>query len=135
MAVFVITDASVTINAVDLSGKVRKATLKISADDQDMTAMGATWQAVLGGIKKGTLSLEFNQDYAAAQVDATLWAAFGLVTTCTIKATSGANSATNPQFSGPMLLKDYTPIDGSTGDAATANADLVIAGALSRLVV
>jgi len=133
MAVFVITDAAVTINGVDLSGKVRKATLKVSADDQDSTAMGATWQSVLGGLKKGSLALEFNQDFAAAQVDATLWAAFGLVTTCTIKATSGANSTTNPQFSGPMLLKDYSPIDGSVGDMGTSSADLMIAGAMTRL--
>lgn len=133
MAEFVLTDASVTVNAVDLSGKVRKATVKTSADDQDATAMGATWKARRGGLKDSTVSLEFNQDFAAANVDATLWAALGTNVTVVVKPTSGALSATNPGFSGSMLLKEYSPIDGEVGSMATAGAEFVGAGTLSRL--
>lgn len=133
MAVFVLLDAAVTINAVDLSGKVRKATLKTSADDQDSTAMGATYHARAGGLKDWTLELEFNSDFAAAQVDATLWPLLGATSTVTAKATSAANSATNPQYSGTALLKEYSPIDGSVGDMATATASFAGAGTLSRL--
>ena len=40
MATFVFTDASVTINSVDLSDHVRSVTLDLSAEEQDDTAMG-----------------------------------------------------------------------------------------------
>lgn len=133
MAVFVLTDAAVTINSVDLSGKVRKATLKTSAEDKDSTAMGATYKARAGGLKDWELTLEFNSDFAAAQVDATLWPLLGTNSTVTAKATSAANSATNPQYSGSALLKEYSPIDGAVGDMATATASFAGAGTLSRL--
>lgn len=133
MAVFVLTDAAVTINAVNLSGYVRKATLKTSAEDKDSTAMGATYKARAGGLKDWELTLEFNSDFAASQVDATLWPLLGATSTVTAKATSAANSATNPQFSGSALLKEYSPIDGAVGDMATATASFAGAGTLSRL--
>lgn len=134
MAVFVLLDAAVTVNSVNLSGLVRKATLKIMADEQDSTAMGATYHARLGGLKDWSLDLEFNQDFAASQVDATLSPLSGTVTTVTVKPTSAANSATNPQYSGLALLQEYTPIDGSVGDLAIAPVSFKGAGTLSRLV-
>lgn len=133
MAVFVLIDAAVTINSVDLSGKVRKVTLKTEVDDQDSTAMGATYKARLGGLKDWSMEIEFNQDFAASQIDATLWPLLGATTTVTAKATSASNSATNPQYSGTALLKEYTGIDGAVGDMAMAKASFVGAGTLSRL--
>ena len=68
MATFVFTDASVTINSVDLSDHVRSVTLDITAEEQDDTAMGATFRSRKGGLKEGSLSLEFNSDFAAAGI-------------------------------------------------------------------
>lgn len=133
MAEFVLTDASVTVNAVNLSGMVRKATVKAMADEQDSTAMGAQYKGRKGGLKDSTVSLEFNQNFDAASVDATLWAALGTVVTVVVKPTTAATSATNPAFSGPMLLKEYSPIDGEVGSMATAGAEFTGAGLLSRL--
>ena len=135
MAVFVLTDAAVTINAVNLSGLVRKATIKTMVDEKDSTAMGATYHARLGGLKDWSLDVEFNQDFAAAQADATLFPLLGVASTCTAKSTSAANSATNPQYSGSAILNDYAPIDGAVGDLATTKASFVGAGPLTRLVV
>lgn len=136
MAVYVFLDADVTINGVNLSGKVRKATLKIKADDKDNTTFGVGgYRSSLGGLKDTDLALDFNQDFAAAQVDATLFPLIGAVTTVTVKATSAANSATNPQYSQSMLLKEYTPIGGGVGDTGDAQASFVGAGTLSRLLV
>ena len=132
MAVFVLTDFALTCNAVNLSSYVRKATLKTSADDQDSTAMSATYHARIGGLKDWSVEVEFNQDFAASQVDATLFPLLGSVFTVTGKPTSAAVGTGNPQYSGPALLKEYTPIDGSVGDLATATASLVGAGTLSR---
>lgn len=135
MAVFVLTDAAVTINGVTLSGLVKKVTVKTTADDKDSTAMGATYKARLGGLKDWTMDVEFNQDFAAAQVDATLFPLLGTTSTITAKSTSAANSATNPQYSGSGLLKNYTPLQNTVGDLAAATANFIGAGTLTRLLV
>jgi hypothetical protein len=135
VAIYVFLDANVTINGVDLSGKSTKVTLKIKADDKDTSAFGATYRNSLGGLRDTDCSIEFNQDFAAAQVDATLFPLLGTVSTVTVKATSAANSATNPQYSQSMLLKEYDPIGGAVGDKGDAVATFVGAGTLTRLVV
>ncbi|SET43486.1 radical SAM protein [Nonomuraea wenchangensis] len=133
MATFVYTDAVVTINSVDLSDHVTKATLKIDVEDKDTTAFGGNgWKTRLGGLKEGTVELEFNQDFAASEVDATLWPLIGTVTSITIKPTSGSVSATNPEYSGSVLVKEYSPLDGSVGDVAKTSVSWPTSGAVSR---
>lgn len=97
--------------------------------------MGATYKARLGGLKDWTMDVEFNQDFAAAQVDATLFPLLGTTSTITAKSTSAANSATNPQYSGSGLLKNYTPLQNTVGDLAAATANFIGAGTLTRLLV
>ncbi|MGH3978086.1 MAG: hypothetical protein ACRDRZ_03630 [Pseudonocardiaceae bacterium] len=133
MANFVYTDAKVTINSVDLSTAIRKVSLSVEVDGQENTAMGgAGWRSRLGGLRDSTCELEFAQDFAAAQVDATLWAVLGTTTTVAVRPTSGAISATNPEYIGSMLLEEYSPIDGEVGDAATASVTFIGSGALTR---
>lgn len=132
MANFVLTDASVVVNSVDLSDQVRQVTLTVEADVQENTAMGDTFRSRLGGLKDWSVEIEFNQDFAASEVDATLWPLIGTVTTVTIKPTSGAVSATNPSFSGSAILSEYPPLDGSVGDVATASVTFEGAGTLTR---
>lgn len=133
MAIFVLTDAAVTINAVNLSGLVRKVTVKTMADDKDATAMGATYHARLGGLKDWTVDVEFNQDFNTSQADATLFPILGTSVTVTAKSSSAANSTTNPQYSGSAILKEYSPIDNAVGDLAVTKASFVGAGTLTRL--
>lgn len=132
MASFVFTDAVVTINSVALSDHVKSATLNISADVQENTAMGATYRSKLGGLKDWSLELEFNQDFAASNVDATLWPLLGVATTVKIKATSSVNSATNPEYSGSAILASYPAIGGGVGDVASVQVTFEGAGTLAR---
>lgn len=134
MAEFVYTDAAVTVNAVDLSDKVRSATLTVSADLQENTAMGSTWRRRIPGLLDSTVELEFNQDFAASEVDATLWAVFigGAAVTVTIRPDSAAISATNPDFTGSLCLEEYTPLGGEVGEAAMAPVTFQGAGTITR---
>jgi len=132
MATFVLTDATLVVNSVNLSDHVRSMTLSTSAAVVDDTNMGDTWEVKLGGRKSATLTVEFSQDFAAANVDATLFAALGTVVTWTGKPTSAATSATNPQYSGSVLVSEYQPIDGSHGDLATTSVTWPCSGAVSR---
>ncbi len=134
MASFALTDAKVTVNAVDLSTYVRQVTINVSADELDDTAMGDTFRSRIGGLKDWTVSLEFNQDFSASAVDATLWTAYQAgVVTVTVKATSAANSATNPQYSGSVLVSQVNPIANGVGDLASQSITWQGAGTLSRL--
>lgn len=132
MATFVLTDAAITINAVDLSDWISEASVSAEVDVQEDTAFGDTWRSKLGGLKDFTLDLNFFQDFANSAVDQTLWSLLGTSVAITIKATSGATSATNPSFSGNVIISEYTPIGGSVGDVAALSVSWPGNGALAR---
>lgn len=132
MASFAFTDATVTVNSVDLSDYIRQVTLNVSADELDDTAMGDTYRSKIGGLKDWSVALEFNSDFGASLVDATLWPLLGTTTTVAVKPTSAATSATNPQYSGPVLVTEVNPMGNSVGDLATVSVTWPGAGTLSR---
>lgn len=135
MAATILTDARVEINSVVMTTFVRQVTLSMEAEDQDTTAMGGNgYRARLAGLKDWSVSLEFNQDYAAAAVDATLYPLFATNTTIKIRPTSAAVSATNPEYSGSVLVSEYTPLDGSVGDVSTTTIPFQGNGVLARAV-
>lgn len=132
MATFAFTDASVVINSVDLSDHVRQVTLNVSADELDDTAMGATYRSRKGGLKDWSVTVEFNSDFAASEVDATLWPLLGSTTTITVKPTSAAVGSTNPSFSGSVLVSQVNPVGNSVGDLATVSVTWPGASTLTR---
>ncbi len=133
MAIFVLKNASVLINSVDLSSRVKKVTVNIKAADEDNTAMGATGKGRMAGLRDDSISVEFNQDFASANVDATLFPLVGAAPFAVIvKPVAGAASATNPRYYGNCILTDYNPIDGAVGNAATTSVTLPVDGYLQR---
>lgn len=119
MAVFVLTDASVTVNSVDLSSYVTSVTLNYEKDSVEVTAMGNSGHVFTGGLQNNTLDITFNQDFAATKVAATLDALIGTTTTVVVKPTSAAVSATNPSYTmSNAFLAATQPVAGSVGDLA-----------------
>lgn len=121
----------VSVNAVDLSDHVRAATLALEATNLDSTAMGDNWVEATGGLKSGTLTLEFLDDFAASEVDATLWPLFGTVTTFVVRIDAGAVSATNPQYSGSLFVAQHT-VGGTLNEMAMKSLTLPTSGAITR---
>lgn len=133
MASFVLTDAYVSINGVNLSDHVRSVKITYKADIVDNTAMGATAHTRLPSLKDWSAEVEFNQDFAASNVDATLFPLVGASAFAVeFRPTSLAASSTNPKFTGNALLESYPPLGGKVGDLATATASLMGTGALTR---
>ena len=135
MAVLVLTNANVLINAVDLSAFVRSVSVDYQANLQDKTAMGATAHARLGGLKDYTLTLEFNQDFAVSSVDATLFPIVGTSVAIEVRPVNAARSVTNPAYTGNAILAQYKPIGGKVGDMFIAPATFNGDGALARQIV
>jgi len=132
MAKFVLTDASLVINSVDLSDHVRSVTLNYEAELQDDTTMGDDTRTNLGGLKNWSMDVEFTQDYASGEVDATLFSIVGGAVAVVLKPTSSAVSATNPSYSGTGVIGSYSPIGNSVGDLAVAPVTIAPAGTLTR---
>ncbi len=132
MAVFAATDYTVSVNSVDLTDHCTSVTTDFDVADLETTAFGDTWTTHIGGLKSGSVSLNFHQDYASSSVDATLWGAFGTVVTVVLKPTSGAVSATNPSFTFSVLVTQVQPINASVGDLAVQSVTWPISDSVTR---
>ena len=134
MASFAFTNAFVSVNAVDLSTFVRSVTINVEAEDLEDTAMGDTYRSRIGGLKDWSVDLEFNQDFAASAVDVSIFSLLGTVVAVIVKPVNTTTSATNPQYSGNVLVSEYNPLDGSVGDLATTSVSWPGAGTLTRAI-
>lgn len=132
MAVFVATDYNIKINGTDFSANLTQAELSLEADDVEVTAFGSTYRSRIGGLKQGSLNLQFNQDFGASGLDSVLFPLLGTAATVIIKPTSTAVSATNPSYTFNALVTSYTPISGSVGDLATFSITWPVSGAVTR---
>lgn len=133
MAILALTNAYVTVNSVDLSDHVVKVTLDTKGEPLDSTAMSSTgYRARIGGLKDWSVTVEFQQDFAAAKVDATLFPLLGSATQVEVKAVNTTRSATNPGYIGSVLVTEYSPVANGVGELATVSFTWPAAGALTR---
>lgn len=136
MAKFVLTAEFVSLNGTDVSAYCRKAELTIEAEAKEVTTFGsAGWKEEIGGLKSGTLALEFEQDFAAAALDATMWPLLGTVVTFDVKPVNAARSTSNPSYTGSVLISQWNPLTGSVGDDAKVSVSFPTTGAIARQVV
>jgi len=119
MAIYLSNNVVATLNSVVLSDHVTSATINRSFDELEVTAMGDTAHKFVKGLEASTITLDFLSDTAAANVNATLQAAWGTTVPLTLKQTSAATSATNPLYSTTVLVNNTTDINGAVGDIAT----------------
>ena len=120
MAVFVLKDASLVVNSINLSAYVSSITLDYAVDAVAADAMASTnGHVFLGGLQNNSLAVTLNQDFASSTVAATLDALVGTTTTVVIKPTSAAVGATNPTYTiSNAFLAATQPVAGSVGDLA-----------------
>jgi hypothetical protein len=119
MAIYLSNGVVVTLNSVALSDHVTSATINRSFDELEVTAMGDTAHKFVKGLEASTITLDFLSDTAAANVNATLQAAWGTTVALTLKQTSAITSATNPLYSTTILVNNTTDINGAVADIAT----------------
>ena len=133
MARIVLTNALVTVNAVDLSDYVASVTLNSSIDVVETTAFSSTAARTrIGGLADNSISLEFHQDYASGEVEATIYPLLGTVTTVTVKPVNTATSASNPLYTASALVSEWTPLNGAVGELATASVTWPVSGAIVK---
>jgi hypothetical protein len=119
MAIYLSNTVQVTLNSVALTDHVTSATINRAFDELEVTAMGDTAHKFVKGLEASTITLDFLSDTAAANVNATLQAAWGTTVALTLKQTSAVTSATNPLYSTTVLVNNTTDINGAVADIAT----------------
>ena len=119
MAKFYAQDYKITIGTTVISDDIASVTLDITADEIETTAFGSTYRTRIGGLRDGSVSFDFHQDFGAGAVDALLFPLMGSTVAVKIAPTSGTVTATNPEYRFTALVTQYQPFAGSVGDLAT----------------
>jgi hypothetical protein len=133
MAKFVVTTNAVTLNGTDISGNCARAELVINAAEVDTTDFGsAGWTEVIGGLKSGTVSLDFHSDFGSGAVSALFQDLIGTIGTVTLIAGNGtAASGSTPEYSCEVLVNSFTPVAGAVGDLSTFSVSFPTTGSVS----
>jgi hypothetical protein len=136
MARIVLTDAKVTINGVNLSDHIASVTISETNDVVETTAFSSTAAKTrVAGLKDNSVTLEFHQDFAANNVEATINGSpslVGTVTAIVVTPTSSSVSATNPSYSFNALVAEWTPLSAAVGELSTASVSWPISGAITK---
>ena len=132
MAIFLNNKVGVKVNNVDLSDHVTSVTLNRSFDELEVTAMGDTGHKFVKGLEASSVTIDFLNDTASANVLATLQAAWGTTVEVKLLQEKGtAVSATNPLYTMNVLVNNTTDINGATGDIGTQSVTWNVQGATS----
>jgi hypothetical protein len=131
MAVFLNNGVVVTVATVDLSNHVTSVTLNRTFDELETTAMGQSGHTFVKGLEASSLTLDFLNDTASANVLQTLQTAYGTNVTVTLKQTSAATSATNPLYTMTCLVNNLTDINGAVGDLGTQSVTWTVSGTVA----
>lgn len=133
MPLMVLTTAVLTVNSNNFAQWASKNEITAEVEEKDVTVFTSLgWKEVLGGLKSGSVASTLKNDFAASALDSILWPLFGLVVPWSSKASSAAVSATNPLYSGSLLVKNLTPISGAPGDVNEASYTWPTSGAITR---
>jgi len=132
MAVFMSNNVGVKVNSVDLSDHVTSVTINRSFDELEVTAMGDSGHKYVKGLEASSITLDFLNDTASANVLATLQAAWGTNVPIVLLQTKGtAVSATNPLYTATCLINNTTDINGAVGDISTQSITFNVSGTIA----
>lgn len=128
----VITNANVSIGGVDLSSHITKVTLSTSRAEIDTTTFGNVAKRRVAGLQDNSVSIDFNQDFAAATVEATLYPLIGSTAQIIVKPNGTTTGTANPSYTFNALAVEWTPLDAQVGDLATASISWPIDGTIAK---
>jgi hypothetical protein len=132
MPKYVVTNPVVKINGTAVSDSVASATLELTSTDVDVTDFGSNgWTEIIGGLKSGTVSLDFHNDYGVGGINTILNPLVGTLATVAINPNGTAVSASNPTWTAVVLVNSVSPVAGAVGDLATFSVSYPTSGSVS----
>jgi hypothetical protein len=132
MAVFLNNKVGVKINSVDLSDHATAVTLNRSFDELEVTAMGDSGHKFVKGLEASSVTIDFLNDTATANVLPTLQAAWGTsVTVVLLQDKTAIVSATNPLYTMTCLINNTTDINGAVADLSVQSLTFNVNGTIT----
>jgi hypothetical protein len=132
MARIILTNASVVFGSTDLSDHIASVTLNSTFDIVETTAFGNTAKTRVAGLADNSVTIEFHQDYATSSVEQTIYPLLGTAISVVAKPVAGTTTTINPQYTFSALVSEWTPLNGSVGELATASVTWPISGAITK---
>jgi len=134
VATTVLKDAFFSLNGTDQSDNVTQLEFSADLDAVEDTAMGDDSRSYLPGLRNGTISVTWNQDFSSGDLDSDLWTIYigDAAVAFEARPSSAGVGVDNPKFTGSCLLTSFSPISGSVGELATSPTTLQITGDVTR---
>jgi len=131
MAKFVLTNPEIEINSVSLADHVASVTVSESYAEVATTAFGDTAVTRIAGLGDHSVSLDFHEDFSAAEVHATIYPLLSGTTTLVVKPVNETTSSTNPSYTMTVLVTEWPLLNGAVGDLATASVTWPVSGSIT----
>ena len=132
----VLTNAFISVGGVDLSDLVASVTLNSTFDVVETTAFSSTAAKTrVAGLADNSISLEFHQDYATGEVEQTIYPLLGTSAAVIVKPNGSTTSAFNPSYTCNAIVSEWTPLNGTVGELATASITWPVTGAITKAVM
>ena len=139
----VLLSTSTAVGTRDFSNRVMKLELPRDADEHDDTVMGLTAHSRVIGLEKWSFKMTLLQAFTTGDggenTNSILATTFtrsqaGLKSMMTVSAFGGTStvSASNPTWSGLVVLKNYSPILGGVGDLLKTDVEFLGSGNLTE---
>jgi hypothetical protein len=133
MAKQILTDVVVALNGTAISQSVNSVELSVTADAIETTSFGDSgFRTYKGGLKSGSVTLSFHNDYANTALDDVLWSLFNTIATVTINPAGTPTGTSTPEYEFTALIDNLTPVSGAVGDLAVQNLTWTITGTIAR---
>ena len=132
MAKLVLTNATVSLNASDISTSVAAITLSTSAAEVPTTNFGSGGAVTrVAGLIDNSVTLSMHNDYNA--IDGLIFPLIGsTAVTMVIKSSTAAVSTANPSYTFSVLCTEWTPVNGAVGELNTADVTWPISGTITK---
>ena len=132
MAKLVLTNATVSLNASDISSSVAAITLSTSAAEVPTTNFGSGGAVTrVSGLIDNSVTLSMHNDYNA--IDGLIFPLIGsTAVTMVIKSSTAAVSTANPSYTFSVLCTEWTPVNGAVGELNTADVTWPISGTITK---
>lgn len=128
MARLILKNCYVEINSVDMSDHCSSAEIDVSKDDIDITNFGGAGREHAAGLQDNSFVLNLQQDFSAAEVDATLYPLWfnEVEFPVRVRPTAAGVGTDNPEYSGTCILLEYKPLSGDVGALSETSVSFVV---------
>ena len=137
---FVLKNCLVLLDGTDVSSLVQSVSVDMTAEDVDVTAMGAGGKQHLAGLRDDKFTLTAFTGFGAASLDAAISSKFNnagtvkVVVWPNVQGNFGQTTGTaNPAYLGFAPPLTYSPVSGKVGDGAMTTLDLPVSGTITTM--